>query len=68
MTEQELLEPVSPASREDWSKVQCQIAELIMGKLASEEHADAVPEAGAEFEAGEGVYRDVVRGELAEVG
>ena len=67
MTAQEVLETVATMPQEDWMKIQCGIADLITAKLSSEEIAEireALAEAEAEFERGEGLGSEAIRRQL----
>ena len=67
MTPQEVLDTVATMPHEDWVKIQCGIAELISAKLSSTEIAEireALTEAEAEFERGEGLTSSEIRKQL----
>ena len=67
MTAQEVIKTVAAMPEEDWMKIQCGIAELITAKFSTEEIADirnALAEAEAEFERGEGLSSEAVRKHL----
>ncbi len=67
MTAQEVLETVAAMPREDWIKIQRGIAEMITAKFASEEITEiqeALAEAEAEFERGEGQSSEEIRRQL----
>jgi len=67
MTAQEVIKTVATMPQEDWMKIQCGIAELITAKFSSEEVSEireALAEAEAEFERGEGLSSKEIRKQL----
>ena len=67
MTAQEVLETVASMPREDWMKIQRGIAELIAAEFSTEETTEirqALAEAQAEFERGEGLSSGEMRKQL----
>ena len=67
MTAQEVLDTVAEMPQEDWMKIQRGIAELITAKFSSEDIAEireALAEAEAEFERGEGLSSTDIRRQL----
>ena len=67
MTAQEVLDTVATMPHEDWVKIQCGIAELISSKFSSAEVSEiqeALAEAEAEFERGEGLTSSEIREQL----
>ena len=67
MTAHEVIATVATMPPEDWTKIQCGIADLITGKLSSEEITEireALAEAEAEFARGEGLSSETIRSQL----
>ena len=67
MTPQEVLKTVATMPHEDWVKIQCGIADLISSTFSSTEVSEiqeALAEAEAEFERGEGLTSSEIRKQL----
>ena len=64
MTAQEVIKTVAAMPQEDWTKIQRGIADLITARFSNAEIADirqALAEADAEFERGEGMSSKEMR-------
>ena len=64
MTTQEVLETVAAMPSEEWMKIQSGIAEMVAARFSAEETSEireALAEAEAEFERGEGIGSEEMR-------
>jgi hypothetical protein len=67
MTAEQVLDAVANMQREDWMKIQCGIAEMMVTDFSPEEMAEiqaAVSQSEAEFERGEGMTIEEARKKL----
>ena len=67
MTTEEVLEAVAALPQEEWPKIQCGIAELMVAQFSGDEVAEitrALAESEAEFERGEGISEAELRREF----
>ena len=67
MTAQEVLKTVAEMPYEDWVKIQCGIADLMLAKFSSQEIAEineALAESEAEYRRGESMSGEEIRKRL----